>query len=148
MVDLPEGKNVFPCKWVFDIKTDAVGNIIRRKARLVARGDKQQYGVDFQETYTPVAKFASLKVLLSLAARLDLEIDQDDFDFAFINGTLEEEIYMSQLEGFTKDKSKVFRLRRSIYGLCQAARTWYNTLDVLFRSFGFTRVKADYGVWV
>lgn len=149
IVPLPPGKSALGCKWVFALRPDSSGNLTRFKARLVARGDLQ-LDHEFHETFAPVAKFCSLKLILSIAAFHDLEIDQGDFDSAFVNGSLDEEIYMSQPPGFTdgQDGQKVLRLRKSLYGLKQAARIWYQTLDTLLKQFNFKRVVVDYGVWV
>ena len=148
VVSLPPGKSALGCKWVFALRPDSSGTLTRFKARLVARGDLQ-LDHEFHVTFAPVAKFCSLKILLSIAAFHDLEIDQGDFDSAFVNGLLDEEIYMSQPPGFTSgDAHHVLRLRKSLYGLKQAARVWYQTLDSPLKQFQFRRVVVDYGVWV
>ena len=150
IVPLPSGKTALGCKWVFALRPDTEGNLTRYKARLVSRGDLQ-LDHEFHETFAPVAKFCSLKILLSIAAYYDLEIDQGDFDSAFVNGTLDEEIYMSQPPGFStsnSDSRLVLKLHKSLYGLKQAARIWYQTLDSLLKQFNFKRVMVDYGVWV
>ena len=148
IVSLPPGKSALGCKWVFALRPDSSGTLTRFKARLVARGDLQ-LDHEFHVTFAPVAKFCSLKILLSIAAFHDLEIDQGDFDSAFVNGLLDEEIYMSQPPGFTSgDAHHVLRLRKSLYGLKQAARVWYQTLDSPLKQFQFRRVVVDYGVWV
>lgn len=116
-VELPRIRNGIPCKWVYLTKLDNAGNILRRKARLVACEDVQKTGVDFHETFAPVAKFSSLKILLSIAAVEDLEIDQGELDHAFINGVLDKEVYMSQPSGFADGTSRVLRLKKSLYGL-------------------------------
>ena len=100
LVELPAGRSAIDSKWVFKIKRDATGNVERYKARLVARGFMQRYGVDFAETFAPVAKFASIRVVLAIAAVEDLELHQLDVDTAFLNGDLKEEIYMKQPAGF------------------------------------------------
>ena len=150
-VSLPPGKSALACKWVFALRPSPSGQPARFKARLVARGDLQ-FPEEFQDTFAPVAKLCSLKILLSVAAAYDYEIDHGDFDSAFVNGTLDEEIYLSQPPGFSFSDSsgqcQVLRLHKSLYGLKQAARVWYQTLDTLLQTLSFVRVRVDYGVWV
>ena len=137
VVPPPTGKSTLGYKWVFALRPDSSGNLTRFKARLVARGDLQ-LDHEFHETFALVAKFCSLKILLSIDAFYNLEIDQGDFDSAFVNGSLDEEIYMAQPPGFTSgDAQHVLRLRKSLYGLKQAARIWYQTLDSLLKQFQF-----------
>jgi len=114
LVELPSGRRAIDSKWVFKIKRDAAGNVERYKARLVARGFMQEQGVDFSETFAPVAKFASIRVLLAIAAAEDLELHQLDVDTAFLNGDLKEEIYMKQPVGFEEPgrENLVCRLKK------------------------------------
>ncbi|HEV7736248.1 MAG TPA: reverse transcriptase domain-containing protein, partial [Chlamydiales bacterium] len=130
LTDLPEGRKTIKCRWVFLTKRDLQGNPIRYKARLVAKGFTQQAGIDFEETFAPVARLDSLRFLLALAAALDWEIHQIDIKTAFLNGELEEEIYMEQPEGFVVEgqEDKAGRLVKSIYGLRQASRRWHQHL--------------------
>jgi hypothetical protein len=100
LVPLPAGRKPVSCKWVFKIKQGANGEVERYKARLVARGFTQTYGVDYNETFAPVTKFASIRYILALAALEDMEIHQMDVKTAFFNGELEEEIYIEQPQGF------------------------------------------------
>ena len=136
-VYLPPGKSALACKWVFAIRPSPNGQPARFKARLVAWGDLQ-FPEEFQDTFALVAKLCSLKILLSMAAAHDYEIDHGDFDSAFVNGTLDEEIYLSQPPGFSfTDQSlpttnqlpasgrQVLRLHKSLYGLKQVARVLY-----------------------
>ncbi len=99
---LPAHRKPVSCKWVFKIKQGANGAVERYKARLVARGFTQTYGVDYNETFAPVAKFTSICCILALAALEDMEIHQMDVKTTFLNGKLEEEIYMEQLQGFVR----------------------------------------------
>jgi transposase InsO family protein len=145
LVDLPPGRKAIGCKWVFKVKYDSKGNVERYKCRLVAKGYSQVEGIDFNETFAPVAKFNSIRLLLALAAQYDLEIHQMDVKTAFLNGELEEEIYMEQPNGFViKGKeNKVCKLQRSLYGLKQAGRSWYQKIDSCFEEIGLKRTHAD-----
>jgi hypothetical protein len=150
LVALPAGRKAIGCKWIFKIKYKANGSIERHKGRLVAKGYSQKEGLDFNETFAPVAKFASIRSLLALAASYDLEIHQMDVKTAFLNGDLEEEIYMVQPEGFVvKGKEDlVCKLNKSLYGLKQASRAWYQKMDQAMLSAGFLRLQADTCVYV
>jgi len=149
LVELPPGRRAIDSKWVFKIKRDAVGKVERYKARLVARGFMQKYGVDFEETFAPVAKFSSIRVLLAIAAAEDLELHQLDVDTAFLNGDLKEEIYMKQPSGFEKPGQEhlVCRLKKSLYGLKQAGRSWYEKIDSAFAELGLRKCGADHSIY-
>jgi Reverse transcriptase (RNA-dependent DNA polymerase) len=137
--DLPQGRKPIGCRWVFKIKRDAKGDIEHYKARLVAKGFSQTEGIDYHETFAPVAKFNSIRTLLAIAAQHNLEVHQLDVKTAFLHGDLEEEIYMQQPEGFIQadQKHQVCKLKKSLYGLKQAGRTWYQKLDTYLRQLGF-----------
>ena len=118
LVDPPEGVKPIRCKWVFKRKTDMEGNVITYKARIVVKGYKQRQGVDFDETFSPIAKLKSIRILLAVAAYYDYEIWQIDVKITFLNGDLVEDVYMTQPGGFEFiDSQKVCKLQRSIYGL-------------------------------
>ncbi|KAK1629912.1 hypothetical protein QYE76_004227 [Lolium multiflorum] len=127
------------------IKTDADGNITVYKARLVAKGFRQIQGVDYDETFSPVAKLKSVRILLAIAAFFDYEIWQMDVKTAFLNGDIEEELYMIQPKGFVdpKNDGKVCKLQRSIYGLKQASRSWNLRFDRVIKDFGFIRTHGE-----
>src|SRR5712692_1408941 len=120
LVNLPPGHKAIKSKWVFKLKADG-----RFCACLVAKGFMQIPGIDYDETFSPVARFESLRLLLVLAALENWEIHQMDVKSAFLNGILNEEIYMEQPQGFiaAKQENKVCRLKRALYGLKQASRT-------------------------
>jgi len=118
LVPLPKGRKLISCKWVFKIKHGVHGEVERYKGRLVARGFTQTFGVDYNETFAPIAKFVSIRCILALAAIEDMEIHQMDVKTTFLNGDLEEEIYMEQPQGFTQEgEHLVCKLHKSLYGL-------------------------------
>ena len=121
---LPLGRKLVGCKWVYKLKLDANGKVARFKARLVAQGFTQKPGVDFKETFAPVARLTSIRMVLHIAALEDWELDQMDVKNAYLNGILEEEIYMAQPEGYKVpgQEDKVLRLKKGLYGLKQAGR--------------------------
>ena len=145
LVTLPPGRTTIKNRWLFKIKIGCDGIPERYKARLVAKGYTQQYGIDYQETYAPVVKSASLRLILAITAALDLEITQLDIKTAFLHGDLEEEIFMEQPEGFVdeKQKNKVCRLVKSLYGLKQAPRAWNSKFNDFLVRFGLERSAAD-----
>jgi hypothetical protein len=120
----------------------------RYNARLVARGFTQTYGVDYNKTFAPVAKFTSIRCILALAALEDMEIHQMDVKTTFLNGKLEEEIYMEQLQGFVHQGGEhlVCKLHKSLYGLKQSPRAWNQKLDVFLKSIEFMKSEADLSV--
>uniref|UniRef100_A0A2N9IKJ5 Integrase catalytic domain-containing protein n=1 Tax=Fagus sylvatica TaxID=28930 RepID=A0A2N9IKJ5_FAGSY len=145
LVELPNGVKAIGCKWVFKTKKDSLGNIERYKARLVAKGFTQKEGIDYTETFSPVSKKDSLRIILALVAHFDLELQQMDVKTAFLNGDLEEEVYMKQPEGFPSSDGEhlVCKLKKSIYGLKQASRQWYLKFHNVISSFGFVENIMD-----
>lgn len=138
------------CKWVYKTKRDAEGNIERHKARLVAKGFTQKEGIDFNETFSPVSTKDSFRIIMALVAHYDMELHQMDVKTAFLNGELEEIIYMKQPEGFvqTGKEEYVCKLKKSIYGLKQASRQWYRKFDSVITSSGFTENIVDECVYL
>ncbi|KAM2527672.1 hypothetical protein TB1_024900 [Malus domestica] len=145
LVDPPEGIVPIGNKWVFKRKIGVDGNVETYKARLVAKGYRQREGIDYEETFSHVAMIKSIRILLAIAAYHDYEIWQMDVKTAFLNGYLEEELYMTQPEGFVSksEKTKVCKLQRSIYGLKQASRSWNIRFDTEIKTFGFTQNEDD-----
>jgi len=145
LVELPESSKQVGCKWVFMTKRDSKGNIERYKVKLVAKGFTQKDGIDYKETFSPVSKKDSLRIILALVAHYDLELHQMDVKTAFLNGDLEEEIYMDQPEGFvsTGKENMVCKLKKSIYGLKQASRQWYIKFNDTITSYGFVENTID-----
>ena len=145
LVDIPNGSRAIGCKWVFKIKIDKDGKIDVYKARLVAKGYRQIHGIDYDESFSPVAMFKSIRILLSIAAYYDYEIWQMDVKTAFLNGYLEEDVYMTQPEGFVdpRNANKVCKLKRAIYGLKQASRSWNLRFHETVKEFGFIRNEEE-----
>ena len=145
LVELPPGRIAVGCKWVYKVKTGADGSVERYRARLVAQGFTQKYGFDYDETFCPVVRLESLRVLVALSVQYGLKLHQVDVTTAFLNGNLEEEVYMSQPNGFvTKGKEQyVCKLKKSIYGLKQSPRCWNNSLDLHLKEMGFTQSTSD-----
>jgi Reverse transcriptase (RNA-dependent DNA polymerase) len=136
-------------KWVFTIKRDAKGNVERYKARLVAKGFMQREGVDFTEVFAPVSKHTTLRVLLALVAEHDMHLHQLDVKTAFLNGDLDEVIYMKQPPGYEQGgPSTVCRLHKSLYGLRQAPRAWHAKLKSKLEELGFVASLADASLFV
>jgi histone deacetylase 1/2 len=145
LVPRPKGKNIIGCKWVYKVKRKADGTIDRYKARLVAKGFKQRYGIDYEDTFSPVVKAATIRLVLSIAVSQGWSLRQLDVQNAFLHGILEEEVYMSQPPGYT-DKSHpdyVCKLDKALYGLKQAPRAWYARLCKRLQSLGFVPSRAD-----
>ena len=145
LVPPPTDKNIVGSRWVLRIKRGEDGAMGRFKARLVAQSYSQIKGTDYDKVFSPVARHTSLRSLLALANAHDLEIHQMDVKTAFLNGTLDCEIFMSQPEGFVDPKKPdyVCKLKKSIYGLKQSARCWNVTLDEYLRSNGYRKSNAD-----
>ncbi|KAK8679994.1 hypothetical protein V6N13_108949 [Hibiscus sabdariffa] len=145
LVEPPEGIKPIGCKWVFKKKTDMDGNVQTYKGRLVAKGFRQIHGIDYDETFSPVAMIKSIRILLAVAAFHDYEIWQMNVKTAFLNGKLEEDVYMTQPEGFVapEDARKVCKLQRSIYGLKQASRSWNLRFNEAIQEFGFIRNEDE-----
>lgn len=145
LVDLPPGSKPIGCKWIFKKKLRVDGTIDKFKARLVAKGFKQRYGIDYFDTYAPVARIATIRLLIALASIYNLVIHQMDVKTAFLNGELEEEVYMEQPEGFVMpgQEKKVCKLIRSLYGLKQAPKQWHQKFDEVVLENGFKINMSD-----
>ncbi|KAL5840222.1 hypothetical protein ACOSQ4_012830 [Xanthoceras sorbifolium] len=147
---LPSGKRAVGCKWIFFIKYKSDGSVDRFKARLVAKGFTQAYGINYQETFAPVAKLNTIRVLLSLAANLDWPLHQLDVKNAFLNGDLEEEIYMDIPPGFESPTTtnKICKLKKSLYGLKQSPRAWFDRFSKVLTKCGYTQGQADHTLFI
>ena len=136
-------QHIISCKWIFTIKYLPDGSIDRYKARLVARGFNQQYGLDYFETFSPVIKSTTVRIVLEIAVKCSWSIRQLDINNAFLQGTLIDEVYVSQPPGFVDHDRPyhVCRLKKALYGLKQAPRAWYNELRSYLLQAGFTKSK-------
>lgn len=143
LVPLRSNASIVGCKWVFKLKTKSDGSVARYKARLVA---SQMAGSDFSETFSPVVKPTTIRIVLTIALTKHWSIHQLDVNNAFLNGSLTEVIYMQQPSGFEQQKgdvSLVCRLHKTIYGLKQAPRAWFDKLASVLQHMGFSASKAD-----
>ncbi|KAL1213607.1 Retrovirus-related Pol polyprotein from transposon RE2 [Cardamine amara subsp. amara] len=145
LVPRPDQVNVIGTKWIFKNKTDELGNIIRNKARLVAQGYTQIEGVDFEETFAPVARLESIRLLLGISCQVGFKLQQMDVKSAFLNGNLKEEVYVEQPKGFTDPHKPdhVYRLKKALYGLKQAPRAWYERLTQFLLGNGYIQGGVD-----
>ena len=145
LVPKPRNRTVIGTKWVFRNKMDENGMITRNKARLVAKGYCQEEGIDFDETFAPVARLEAIRIFLAYAAHANFKVYQMDVKSAFLNGELEEEVYVSQPPGFEDPEFPefVYYLLKALYGLKQAPRAWYDTLSQFLLENHFTRGTVD-----
>jgi hypothetical protein len=145
IVPRPKNKDVVSSRWLFKIKHAADGSIEKYKARFVARGFSQKEGIDYEETFTPVARYTSIRTIIALAAKMKWKLHQMDVKTTFLNGVIKEEVYIEQPQGFEVEdtKSHVCRLKKGLYGLKQGPRAWYGRINSFLTSLGFTKSKAD-----
>ena len=156
LVELPEGRRAFPSKRVFSWRCGMKQGederrgeeIVREKARLVARGDLQTPGVNFKKTFAPVVKFVTFWVFLVFAAINDLHIKHWDVLSAFLQGAINMDLFMKQPPGYDDNSGKVCKLKKLIYGLCQSVRLFYLKLDSVLGELDFQRTSADWAIWV
>jgi hypothetical protein len=149
VVPRPEGKSVVISRWLYKIKHAADGSIEKYKARFVARGFSQVEGVDYDETSAPVARYSSIRSVVSIATEMGWKIHQMDVKTAFLNGVLDQEVYVEQPLGFVvhERETHVCRLKRALYGLKQAPRAWYSRIDTYLLQIGFTRSESDVNLY-
>jgi hypothetical protein len=139
LVDLPKNTKCIRVKWVFITKLNEKGEIKKHKARLVAKGYYQKAGIDYTDIYAPVARMDTVRMMISLAAQMGWEIFQMDIKSAFLHGTLEEDVYIQQPQGYEVkgNENKVYKLHRSLYGLKQAPKAWFNHIESYLLKEGF-----------
>jgi len=150
LVDKPFDKKTIGVKWVFKVKLNANGSINKYKARLVVKGYAQQFGVDFFDTFAPVARLDTIRLLLALSAHQNWKVYQLDVKSAFLNGLLEVEIYVEEPKRFVKmgEDNKVLLLKKALYGLKQAPRAWYSRIDNFFLKKGFNKSPSESTLYV
>ncbi|KAK2410077.1 putative mitochondrial protein [Trifolium repens] len=150
LVPRPEDVNVIGTKWVYKNKSDENGTVTRNKARLVAQGYTQIEGLDFDETFAPVARLESIRLLLGVACILKFKLYQMDVKSAFLNGYLQEEVYVEQPKGFVDPEhpNYVYKLKKALYGLKQAPRTWYERLTQFLEEQGYRKGGSDKTLFV
>lgn len=144
LTQLPPDRKAINNKWVFRTKTDANGNITRYKARLVAKGCSQRAGIDYKETFSPVVRYSSIRLLMSLAVEFDLKIEQMDAVTAFLQGDIDEVIYMRQPEQFDDFTGRVC----SLYGLKQASRQWNIKLSRALIACNYKQCETDSCIYI
>jgi histone deacetylase 1/2 len=145
LVPSSSGRNLIDCKWFYRIKRRADGTIDRYKARLVAKGFKQRYGIDYEDTFSPVVKVATIRTVLAISVSRGWNLRQLDVKNMFLHGVLEEEVYMRQPPGFENPNAPhhVCKLDKALYGLKQAPRAWYSRLSSKLHDLDFVPSKAD-----
>nr|GEZ44079.1 retrovirus-related Pol polyprotein from transposon TNT 1-94 [Tanacetum cinerariifolium] len=131
LVPRPDKVMVITLKWIYKVKLDELGGILKNKARLVARGYRQDEGIDFEESFAPVARLEDIRIFLAFAAQKNMVVYQMDMKTAFLNGNLREEVYVSQPDGFVDadNPNHVYKLKKALYGLKQSPRAWYDMLS-------------------
>ncbi|KAL2248135.1 UNVERIFIED_CONTAM: Retrovirus-related Pol polyprotein from transposon TNT 1-94 [Sesamum indicum] len=147
LCQLQKEKKALQNRWVYRVKEES-DRKKRYKARLIVKEFQQRYGIDFTDVFTPVVKLITIRLMLSMVATENLELQQMDVKTAFLHGDLEEEIYMVQPEGYNGDDEQVCRLKKSLYGLKQAPRQWYRKFDNFMLEIGFSRCNADHCCYV
>lgn len=149
LTELPPGQKVIGLKWIYKLKRDADGKIIKHKARLVAKGYVQEHGVDFDEVYAPVTQLETVRLLLALSAKNSWEVHHLDVKTAFLNGDIKEDVYVAQPEGFVRQghEQMVYKLLKALYGLRQVPRAWYAKLNSCLETLGFTRCPFEHVVY-
>ncbi|KAK6122665.1 hypothetical protein DH2020_043593 [Rehmannia glutinosa] len=150
LVPCPPSQTIIGTKWVFRNKLDDQGNIVRNKARLVAQGYCQEEGIDYDETFAPVARLEAIRILLAYSCFKNFKLYQMDVKSAFLNGIIQEEVYVKQPPGFENfsKPNDVYKLKKALYGLKQAPRAWYDRLSSFLLQNGFTRGKVDTTLFV
>ena len=149
LTTLPPGRKAIRCKWVYALKTKPDGSLDRFKARLVAKGCSQIPGVDFHETFSPTVKYDSLRIILALVASLNLHMQQFDIKTAFLYGSIQEELYMEQVEGYVDQTwiEAVCLLLQALYGLRQSSRAWSKKMEGFLKAFGLIQAVVDHCVY-
>lgn len=150
LVQLPPNKKAIDVKWVFKVKEGPNGEVLKYKARLVVRGFLQKAGIDYGEVFAPVARMETIRLVVAFASMKNWKIHQMDVKSAFLNGPLEEEVFIKQPPGFEikKQEMKVYKLRKALYGLKQAPRAWNKKIDGFLCQIGFAKCISEHGMYV
>nr|GEZ52905.1 hypothetical protein [Tanacetum cinerariifolium] len=145
LVPRPDQVMVITLKWIYKVKLDVLGGILKNKARLVARGYCREEGIDFEESFAPVARLEAIQIFLAFAAHKNTVVYQMDMKTAFLNGNLREEVYVSQPDRFVDpdNPNHVYKLKKALYGLKQAPRAWYDMLSSFMLSQDFSKGLVD-----
>ena len=148
LVPRPPSTSIVTCRWVFSVKHNPDGTVARHKARLVARGFTQTYGIDYSDTFSPVARMSSIRILFSIAINKNWSLRQLDVKNAFLYGDLTEAVFMEQPPGYVVQGEKmVCRLKKAIYGLKQSPREWFEKFSDIAKKGGFQRCTVDHSVF-
>ncbi|GJW07799.1 retrovirus-related pol polyprotein from transposon TNT 1-94 [Tanacetum coccineum] len=150
LTTLPKGQKAIGVKWVYKAKKNTKGEVEKYKARLVAKGYKQKHGIDYEEVFAPVARLETIRMIIAIAAQYRWKTHQIDVKSAFLNGLLEEEVYVEQPEGYVAkcQEGKVLMLKKALYGLKQAPHAWNTIIDKYFQEYDFTKCLSKYALYV
>lgn len=150
MIPRPSDKLVFTSKWIYHIIHVVDGSIDKYKARFVARGFSQKEGIDYEETFAPIARYTTIRSLLSLVVTMRWHIHQMDVKTAFLNGTIDEDVFIEQPQGFeiNSRQTHVCKVKKAIYGLKQASRAWYARMDAYLLRIGFVKSYVDANLYI
>jgi hypothetical protein len=150
LVTLPEDKKVIRCKWVYKVKHNADGSVSRYKVRLVAKGYAQTHGIDYEETYSPIAKMTIIRAIITIVAIKGWSLHQMDVKNVFLHGDLQEEVYMEQPPRYVDEThpNLVCRLKKTVYGLKQAPKAWSDKIGQYLVTNGFQTSNADFSLYV
>ncbi|GJS61460.1 retrovirus-related pol polyprotein from transposon TNT 1-94 [Tanacetum coccineum] len=145
LVPRPDRVMIITLKWIYKVKLDEPGGLLKNKARLVARGYRQEEGIDFEESFAPVARLEAIRIFIAFAAHMNMIVYQMDVKTAFLNDILREEVYVSQPDGFVdpENPNHVYKLKKALYGLKQAPRAWYDLLSSFLLSQKFSKGTID-----
>ncbi|GJT38837.1 retrovirus-related pol polyprotein from transposon TNT 1-94 [Tanacetum coccineum] len=145
LIPRPNKVMVITLKWIYKVKLEELGGILKNKARLVAHGYRQEEGINFEESFTPVARLEAIRIFLVFAADINMVVYQMDVKTAFLNGNLREEVYVSQSDGFVdpSNPNRLYKLKKALYGLKQAPRAWYDMLSSFLLSQDFSKGSVD-----
>lgn len=150
LVDLPRGQKSIGVRWIYKTKLNEKGEVDKHKARLVVKGYKQQYGINYQEVFAPVIRLETIRLVLAIAAQNDWKVHQMDVKSAFLNGYLEEDVYVDQPSGYKRkgQEHKVCHLKKALYGLKQAPRAWYSRIEGHFIKHGFKKCNYEHTLFI